>query len=235
MSGPVVSNSSPLIALDQIGQLSLLEALFQNILVPAAVVQEITPLLPLPTWITVQPLAKAIDPQAVSPVLGAGEQEALSLALESNATWIILDDRPARTLARKVGLNVIGTLGVLLAAPKTRDVVLRHQRLTVPPLILKPPQQFHLLLLTPACHQDQELLLNRLKTCAGAVVRHLEQVVHGGLQGGLLVGGLDRGDFQQAFAQLLLLLGQEARGPMVRRSLRASSSVRSRTSTSTSI
>ncbi len=48
--------------------------------------------------------------------LGGGESEAISLALELSAQLIILDDRPARRLAKALGLPVIGTLGALLLA-----------------------------------------------------------------------------------------------------------------------
>jgi predicted nucleic acid-binding protein len=40
------------------------------------------------------------------------------LALEIGAQWVILDDRPERRVAQSLGLPVIGTLGVLLAAKR---------------------------------------------------------------------------------------------------------------------
>jgi predicted nucleic acid-binding protein len=118
----VVSNSSPLIALEQIGQLDLLQALFVTLLVPPAVVRETAPTVSLPDWVTERPLSQQIGPQILSSSLGPGESEAISLALEIGAQWLILDDRPARRLARSLGLPVIGTLGVLLAA-KRRGLV----------------------------------------------------------------------------------------------------------------
>jgi uncharacterized protein len=50
--------------------------------------------------------------------LGPGESEAIALALEVSAAWLIVDDRAARRLAQALGLTVIGTLGVLLAAKR---------------------------------------------------------------------------------------------------------------------
>jgi len=44
-----------------------------------------------------------------------GESEAIALALEHNCT-VGLDDRIARSKARSLGLNIIGTLGILRKA-----------------------------------------------------------------------------------------------------------------------
>ena len=118
ISSPVVSNASPLIALGQIGHIDLLERLFSSLLVPPAVVQESAPTVTLPTWISERSLAQPIGPQILRASLGPGESEALSLALEVNATWILLDERPARRLAQTLGLSVIGTLGILLASKR---------------------------------------------------------------------------------------------------------------------
>jgi hypothetical protein len=116
----VVSNSSPLIALAGIQRLDLLPAIFESVLIPPAVAREISPSIPvLPTWLRIQ--APNVLPPASSlrRRLGEGEREALALALELRAEWIILDDLPARRSAQATGLNVIGTLGTLLTAKRT--------------------------------------------------------------------------------------------------------------------
>lgn len=115
---PVVCNASPLIALEQIGRLPLLEALFGTVLIPPAVVQEVTPGRTLPAWIDSRPLAQAIGPVVLGASLGPGESEAISLALEVGARLVALDDRPARRLAQALKLPVIGTLGILLACKR---------------------------------------------------------------------------------------------------------------------
>jgi predicted nucleic acid-binding protein len=114
---PVVSNSSAIIALDQVGQLQLLSGLFTELVVPPAVVREVAPIL-LPDWIVEQPLTQPVGPQVLRAGLGDGESEAISLAVELRARWIVLDDRAARRLAQALGLPVIGTLGLLLAAKR---------------------------------------------------------------------------------------------------------------------
>lgn len=116
-AAPVVSNSSPLIAFDQLGQLGLLEQLCSTVLIPPAVAREIGP-LSLPTWITERALTQPVGARILKASLGAGESEAISLAIETNARLVILDDRPARRLAQAMSLPVIGTLGILLAAKR---------------------------------------------------------------------------------------------------------------------
>jgi predicted nucleic acid-binding protein len=113
----VVSNSSPLIALSQIGRLDLLGQLQPQILIPPAVAKEVRPSVPrLPDWIEVKPLSLPANPAIVSSAIGAGEREVIGLGLELGAQILILDERPARRLAMSLGLGVIGTVGLLLAA-----------------------------------------------------------------------------------------------------------------------
>lgn len=116
--GPVVCDASPLIALEQIGQLTLLQKLFDHILIPNAVAHEVSPSVSLPTWVTVFPVSKPFIPIIQAAPLGPGETEAISLAFELKAYLLILDERPGRRLAEELGLMVIGTLGVLVACKK---------------------------------------------------------------------------------------------------------------------
>ena len=114
--GPVISNSSPLIALEQIGRLHILGELFGEVRVPAAVVKEVASTVSLPVWVVCCPLAQPLAAAVLHTSLGAGESEAITLALQEQAGLVILDDRPARRIAAALGLQVIGTLGILLAA-----------------------------------------------------------------------------------------------------------------------
>jgi predicted nucleic acid-binding protein len=115
----VVSNSSPLIALAEIEHLPLLARLFESILIPPAVAAEIAPTISThPAWLRVERLKTPIRPDVMRPSLGTGEREALSLAAELAAEWLIVDDLAARRIARELHLRVTGTLGVLLAAKR---------------------------------------------------------------------------------------------------------------------
>lgn len=116
----VVADASVLIALAQLDQLQLLERLFGEIVIPGAVAREVAPSLPqLPSWIKVRPLSRNLDRRVEKAALDLGESEALALALQLEGGRIILDDLPARSLAAALGLSVIGTAGVLLAAKRS--------------------------------------------------------------------------------------------------------------------
>ena len=121
-AAPVVSNSSPLIALAQIDLLDIVRELYPSVLIPPTVRGEIEQTVRIPTWVIERGLNRPIDPR-IRTTLDPGEREAISLALEMSASWVILDDRAARSTARSLGLRVVGTLGVLLRA-KDRDLLL---------------------------------------------------------------------------------------------------------------
>jgi len=118
----VIANTSPLIALDRIGRVDLLRALFGTIVRPQSVLDELmagreayglSETLHAAPWIVTEP-----DPPEVSlrKELGAGETAAIALALHRGADLVILDDLQARLVAQDLGLRITGTLGVLWGA-----------------------------------------------------------------------------------------------------------------------
>lgn len=119
----VVADSSSLIHLEKIGQLGLLEGLFGEVAIPRAVAGEVTRTLPeLPSWIHVHTLSRPIPPAIARRSLGAGESEAMALALERQIPWVILDDLQARQFGRSLGLEVVGT-GAVLYKAKLRGLI----------------------------------------------------------------------------------------------------------------
>jgi predicted nucleic acid-binding protein len=116
---PVVSNSSPLIALVRIERFDLVPALLQSVVIPPAVAREIAPSIPdLPPWVSVRVPSGRSSVPTLRGRLGAGEREAIALAVAINAEAIVLDDLPARRAAEAAGLSVVGTLGLLLEAKR---------------------------------------------------------------------------------------------------------------------
>jgi predicted nucleic acid-binding protein len=118
----VVSDASPLIALQQINQLSLLEAIFGSVVIPPAVTAEITPSLQLPSWINERALSQPMSSRVLRAALGPGESEAIALSLEIGASRLLIDERAGRRLAQGLGLQVTGTLGVLYMAKQQKHV-----------------------------------------------------------------------------------------------------------------
>jgi predicted nucleic acid-binding protein len=126
----IIADSSPLIALTQIGLIDLLETLFSTVLIPPAVARETARSVAMYPWLRQQPLGVALDSRIIEARLGAGESEALGLALEIAGTTVILDDLDARRLAQRLGISTIGTLGVLLAAREQEVIPLLRPHLT---------------------------------------------------------------------------------------------------------
>jgi predicted nucleic acid-binding protein len=101
-----------LIGLERIGRLDILPALFDPILIPPEVQREFGTLLP---WLIVEPPADQALVAALKLLVDDGEAEAIALAHEQGRR-IILDDRRARSVARSLGVTIIGTVGVLVRA-----------------------------------------------------------------------------------------------------------------------
>jgi uncharacterized protein len=114
----IASNSSPLIALGQIGRLDLLPALFGSVLVPQAVIDETRASVGSRPWLRQTRLTQPIPESIALARLDRGEQEALALAIERDHLPIILDDLDARRVAERLHLPMTGTLGVLVVAKR---------------------------------------------------------------------------------------------------------------------
>jgi predicted nucleic acid-binding protein len=67
-------------------------------------------------WINIHHVKDHLAVDLLRENLGAGESEAIVLAQELRATYVILDDGLARRKARVIKLQLVGTLGILLMA-----------------------------------------------------------------------------------------------------------------------
>jgi predicted nucleic acid-binding protein len=117
-----VGNSSPLIVFQRIGQFSLLYDLLEQLYIPPAIRIEVFGSTPLPVWIKEQSLAQPLASQILAARIGAGEREAIALALELQADLLVIDDLAARRLAQSLKIKIIGSLGVLVRA-KERGLI----------------------------------------------------------------------------------------------------------------
>lgn len=121
----VVSNAGPLITLAKIRRSQLLKDLFGHIVIPRAVFDEVVlrgtgepgaEETRSADWIETRLTVDDLSVAVLRENLGAGESEAIVLTQELGADLLLLDDALARRKAERLGLNVIGTLGVLLLA-----------------------------------------------------------------------------------------------------------------------
>jgi hypothetical protein len=118
----IVSNSGPLINLAKVGQF-MLQDLFQRITIPPAVFEEVVIRgggqpgageTNTAQWITRGMLRQSDIADMLTAELDRGEAEAIALALQEKADWILIDERVGRRFAQRVGLKVKGTLRILL-------------------------------------------------------------------------------------------------------------------------
>ena len=122
----IVVNTSPWIALSVCGQISLLEKLFHDVYIPIGVRDEIMAggkqgiglrELEGSPWIKVGEISD-VEKIKFLHELERGEAEVIILAKEKGIDQVMIDENVGRMQAKVLGLNVIGTLGVLLKAKK---------------------------------------------------------------------------------------------------------------------
>ncbi|MGH9873093.1 MAG: DUF3368 domain-containing protein [Pyrinomonadaceae bacterium] len=120
----VVSNTGPLLHLSQALSLDLLR-LSGEIHIPPAVATEAARHYSagtgaLPAWINITSLQPVPTTQAQvwekANLLNCGEAQALALTRQLNADWFLTDDTAARVLTASLGIEVHGSLGIVLSA-----------------------------------------------------------------------------------------------------------------------
>lgn len=121
----IVSNTSPIFYLSSIDQLDLLRQLYGEIVIPVAVLNEITNVgntdvsarvVPTLSWIKTETVADQVVVNRFRTHLDLGEAEAIALAIQLNADRLLIDERLGRAAALQVGIEVTGVLAILIAA-----------------------------------------------------------------------------------------------------------------------
>ncbi len=125
----VVSNTSPLTNLAAIGQFDLLRQLYEEIHIANGVWDELNAKgkqwpgaenVAAADWIKRQSVKNQVLVDALRDDLDRGEAESIALAKELNANLILMDEREGRRTAQRLGLRVIGVVGILLEAKAKR-------------------------------------------------------------------------------------------------------------------
>lgn len=138
----VVSDTTPLISFLKINRINLLEKLFGKVFVPLAVYQELTAdarfaeeakQISQSTFIEVREVK---NPQAVSILkrvtgLDQGESEAIVLTDELKADLLLMDEAKGRTVSNDMGIKVMGTIGILMAAHEEQELTAEEAKLCI--------------------------------------------------------------------------------------------------------
>lgn len=121
----VVSNTSPIVNLAVIGHLELLHKLYNRILIPQAVYNEIVVVgagkagaveVQSGQWFEVRQVTNISSLQNLRQLLDAGEAEAIVPADELQADLLLIDEYRGRTVATQSGIKITGILGLLIVA-----------------------------------------------------------------------------------------------------------------------
>ncbi len=116
----IVSNSSPLIAFYRIGRMNMLNELFDEILVPEGVSNELkSGQWGKYDWIKTRQVKDKNMVNLLSVDLDIGESEAIVLALEEKADLLLMDE--------KVGRNVAGTVSLLVKLAKHGKIQIKDE------------------------------------------------------------------------------------------------------------
>lgn len=115
----VVSDTSPLTALLSVGRVEILPKLFNEVIVPLAVRDELLRSHPdLPHWLQVREVVDSLSALRLASIVDEGEAEAIELAKELRADLLLIDERKGRRIAAAEGVAVIGLLGVVVLAKR---------------------------------------------------------------------------------------------------------------------
>jgi predicted nucleic acid-binding protein len=119
----VVADTGPLNYLVLIGDIELLPKLFGRVLTPQAVCDELADhdaptavrewVARRPAWLDVRRNPDFRPDDAKTAKLDRGERAAIALASALMADLVLMDDQEGVAAARRAGLVVVGTLGVL--------------------------------------------------------------------------------------------------------------------------
>lgn len=115
----IIADTSCLILYHKIDQLRVLHELFSDLIVTEEVAYEFGE---LPDWITIREVTDKGQYLKLAEELGKGEASSIALAMEFEESLLIIDERKGRKKAEALGIETIGSLGVLIKA-KEKGVI----------------------------------------------------------------------------------------------------------------
>ncbi|MBY0432823.1 MAG: DUF3368 domain-containing protein [Cyclobacteriaceae bacterium] len=115
-----IPDTSCLVVLEKINELSLLQKIYREVIVSPEIVEEFGG--GLPDWILVRKSENLTLQKELEIKLDPGEASALTLALDIPGSVVILDDLKARKIAKSLKVSFTGTLGVLVKAKREKTI-----------------------------------------------------------------------------------------------------------------
>jgi uncharacterized protein len=118
----VVSDTSAISNLLQVDLLHILNLVYGNIIIPKAVYDELCEMeaqkqvIDSLKWIEMESASDFELIKKLESDLDAGESEAIALAIEFNADFLVIDELKGRKIAESLGIKIVGLLGTLLKA-----------------------------------------------------------------------------------------------------------------------
>ncbi len=110
----IISDTSTLILFHKIGEISILQGVYVEVMTTPEVAEEFGEILP--SWIKIQAVKDKKYQRLLEIQVDYGEASAIALATEFEDVLLLLDDLKARKLATKLNLKFTGTLGVIYKA-----------------------------------------------------------------------------------------------------------------------
>jgi len=112
MPKTIISDTSCFIILTKVGELELLHKVYGQVTTTIDIANEYGE--KLPEWVEIKDTKDKYRQQLLEMQIDKGESSAITLALETPDSTLILDDYKARKIAEQLGLSFTGTIGVII-------------------------------------------------------------------------------------------------------------------------
>jgi predicted nucleic acid-binding protein len=126
MCDDFILNASPMILLGKADLLKTISPLAKSWIIPKGVVREVEKKRSIELYLSclscnsqvIQKSTSTLHPLIAAWDLGQGESEVLSLALENDSAFAVLDDLQARKCATLFDIPLIGSIGLIILAKR---------------------------------------------------------------------------------------------------------------------
>ena len=125
----IISDASPLICFIKINRLTILQQLFEKVIIPPIVYEEIQKIETLgfsidefrqANWISILQPSNSLLFSDLSEKLDEGEAQAITLANEIAPDFLLIDERRGTSIARSMGIKTIGVVCIIIRAKEKK-------------------------------------------------------------------------------------------------------------------